>query len=122
PSSGMSERGRRATRTTVALRRPPVPVCGAIATFPTRAVLAEPAMTGTVPDMFRRGVAGRCVCLFGSTVFGVIRARGLEKRYGDRRVLRGVEFELTRGGLLLVTGPNGSGRTTLLRLSDGLAT
>jgi ABC-type multidrug transport system ATPase subunit len=52
----------------------------------------------------------------------VIRARGLEKRYGDRRVLRGVEFELARGGCLLVTGPNGSGKTTLLRLCAGLAT
>jgi len=52
----------------------------------------------------------------------VIRARGLEKRYGDRRILRGVEFDLTRGGLLVVTGPNGSGKTTLLRLCVGLAT
>jgi ABC-type multidrug transport system ATPase subunit len=51
----------------------------------------------------------------------VIRARGLEKRYGDRRVLRGVEFEIARGGFLLVTGPNGSGKTTLLRLCAGLA-
>lgn len=52
----------------------------------------------------------------------VIRARGLEKRYGDKRVLRGVGFELERGGFLVVTGPNGSGKTTLLRLCAGLAT
>jgi ABC-type multidrug transport system ATPase subunit len=52
----------------------------------------------------------------------VIRARGLEKRYGDRRVLRGVEFDVACGGLLLVTGPNGSGKTTLLRLCAGLGT
>lgn len=51
----------------------------------------------------------------------MIRARGLEKRYGDKRVLRGVEFELARDGFLLVTGPNGSGKTTLLRLCAGLA-
>jgi heme exporter protein A len=51
----------------------------------------------------------------------VIRARGLEKRYGDKRVLRGVEFELPHQGFLLVTGPNGSGKTTLLRLCAGLA-
>jgi ABC-type multidrug transport system ATPase subunit len=50
----------------------------------------------------------------------VIRARALEKRFGDRRVLRGVEFEVGRGGCLLVTGPNGSGKTTLLRLCAGL--
>jgi len=52
----------------------------------------------------------------------VIRARGLEKRFGERRVLRGVEFDVDPGGFLLVTGPNGSGKTTLLRLCAGLAT
>jgi heme exporter protein A len=51
----------------------------------------------------------------------VIRARGLEKRYGEKRVLRGVGFELARDGFLVVTGPNGSGKTTLLRLCAGLA-
>jgi len=51
----------------------------------------------------------------------VIRARGVEKRYGDKRVLRGVELDLPRDGFLLVTGPNGSGKTTLLRLFAGLA-
>jgi ABC-type multidrug transport system ATPase subunit len=51
----------------------------------------------------------------------VIRARGVEKRYGDKRVLRGVRFDLARDGFLVVTGPNGSGKTTLLRLCAGLA-
>src|SRR2546426_1643011 len=51
----------------------------------------------------------------------MIRARSLEKRYGDKRVLRGVEFELAADGFVLVTGPNGSGKTTLLRLCAGLA-
>jgi heme exporter protein A len=51
----------------------------------------------------------------------VIRARGLEKRYGRKRVLRGIDLEVGRDGLLLVTGPNGSGKTTLLRLCAGLA-
>jgi ABC-type multidrug transport system ATPase subunit len=51
----------------------------------------------------------------------VIRARGLERRYGDKRVLRGVGFDVARDGFLLVTGPNGSGKTTLLRLCAGLA-
>ena len=51
----------------------------------------------------------------------MIRARGVEKRYGDKRVLQGVGFELAADGFLLVTGPNGSGKTTLLRLCAGLA-
>ena len=50
----------------------------------------------------------------------MIRARGLEKRYGDKRILRGVELDVGRGDFVLVTGPNGSGKTTLLRLCAGL--
>jgi heme exporter protein A len=51
----------------------------------------------------------------------VIRARGVEKRYGEKRVLRGVGFDVAPHGFLVVTGPNGSGKTTLLRLCAGLA-
>jgi ABC-type multidrug transport system ATPase subunit len=51
----------------------------------------------------------------------VIRGRALEKRYGDKRVLRGLELDVGPDGFLLVTGPNGSGKTTLLRLCAGLA-
>jgi ABC-type multidrug transport system ATPase subunit len=51
----------------------------------------------------------------------VIRANGLGKRYGERRVFAGVDVALDRGGFLLVTGPNGSGKTTLLRVLAGLA-
>jgi len=51
----------------------------------------------------------------------VVRARGLEKRYGSHTVLRDVAFELAPGGTLVVTGPNGAGKTTLLRLLAGLA-
>jgi heme exporter protein A len=51
----------------------------------------------------------------------VIRGRGLEKRYGRKRVLAGVEVVVPVGGFATVTGPNGSGKTTLLRLLSGLA-
>ena len=51
----------------------------------------------------------------------MIVAKELEKRYGEKLVLRGLDFELERGGFLVVTGPNGSGKTTLLRLCAGLA-
>jgi heme exporter protein A len=51
----------------------------------------------------------------------VVRARELEKRYGRKRVLRDLSFDLPRRGFLLVAGPNGAGKTTLLRLLAGLA-
>jgi ABC-type multidrug transport system ATPase subunit len=50
----------------------------------------------------------------------MIRARGLGRQFGEKRVLAGVDLDVPRGGFLLVTGPNGSGKTTLLRLVAGL--
>jgi ABC-type multidrug transport system ATPase subunit len=50
----------------------------------------------------------------------VIRATGLGRDFGAKRVLRGLDFEVPRGGFLLVTGPNGSGKSTLLSLCAGL--
>jgi ABC-type multidrug transport system ATPase subunit len=51
----------------------------------------------------------------------VIAARGLAKRFGDKRVFSGLDVDLADGGFLLVTGPNGSGKTTLLRVLARLA-
>jgi heme exporter protein A len=51
----------------------------------------------------------------------MIRARRLEKRFGNKRVLQGLELDVPAGQFLLVTGPNGAGKTTLLRLLAGLA-
>jgi heme exporter protein A len=50
----------------------------------------------------------------------VIRARKLGKRFGDKRILRGVDLDIEDGAFAVVTGPNGSGKTTLLRLCAGL--
>src|SRR5262249_17793610 len=57
----------------------------------------------------------------GRLMSALVTPRGLGKRYGDKRVLDGLDFGLDRGGFMLVTGPNGSGKTTLLRLCAGLA-
>jgi len=51
----------------------------------------------------------------------MIAARNLGKRFGEKRVLAGIDIELPRGGFGVVTGRNGSGKTTLLRMCAGLA-
>ena len=50
----------------------------------------------------------------------MIRARGLGRAFGAKRVVHDLDLDVPRGGFLLVTGPNGSGKTTLLRLVAGL--
>jgi ABC-type multidrug transport system ATPase subunit len=38
-----------------------------------------------------------------------VEVRGLRKAYGDRQVLRGVDFEVRRGEVFCLLGPNGAG-------------
>jgi ATP-binding cassette subfamily F protein uup len=49
----------------------------------------------------------------------VLEAHGVSKRYGDRRVLDGVELLLQRGDRVGIVGPNGVGKTTFLRVLLG---
>ena len=45
-----------------------------------------------------------------------VRCGGLERRFGDRLALAGVDLEVGEGQVVLLTGPNGAGKTTLLRI------
>ena len=50
----------------------------------------------------------------------MIRARGLERRFGDKRVIAGLDLDVADRDFLVVVGPNGSGKSTLLGLLSGL--
>ena len=46
--------------------------------------------------------------------------RGLEKRYGRVRALRGVDLAVEEGELVGLLGPNGAGKSTLVKIACGL--
>ena len=50
-----------------------------------------------------------------------VRVRGLDLRYGRKEVLRNLSFSVKEGEFFLVIGPNGSGKTSLLKAIGNLA-
>ncbi len=49
-----------------------------------------------------------------------VTANGLVKRFGDRRVVDGVDIAVPKGAIYGVLGPNGAGKTTTLRMLLGI--
>jgi ATP-binding cassette subfamily F protein uup len=49
----------------------------------------------------------------------VIEARGLSKSFGDKPILRGFDLRVLRGDRVAFVGPNGVGKTTLLKILTG---
>jgi len=52
----------------------------------------------------------------------VIRASGLTKSWGERCILDALDFTVAPGARIVLTGPNGTGKTTLLKLVMGFET
>ncbi|ANE78800.1 glutamine ABC transporter ATP-binding protein [Mycobacterium adipatum] len=49
-----------------------------------------------------------------------VEAEGIEKAFGENKVLRGVSFKVATGTATAIIGPSGSGKTTLLRTLNAL--
>ena len=52
----------------------------------------------------------------------IIRVVNLHKRYGELEVLKGVSLEIARGEVVVIIGPSGTGKSTLLRCVNQLTT
>jgi ATP-binding cassette ChvD family protein len=50
----------------------------------------------------------------------VVRAKKLQKAYGDKLLFDNLNFDLPRAGIVGIIGPNGAGKTTLFRMINGL--
>jgi ATPase subunit of ABC transporter with duplicated ATPase domains len=51
----------------------------------------------------------------------VLKLSGIKKAYGDKQVLHGIDLLVRRGDRLAITGPNGIGKSTLLKIMMGEA-
>jgi polar amino acid transport system permease protein len=49
-----------------------------------------------------------------------VACRNVQKSYGSREVLRGIDLDVRRGEVVVIMGPSGSGKSTLLRLVNHL--
>ena len=49
----------------------------------------------------------------------LLRGEDLTFRYGDRAILNGVDFEVAKSDRIALVGPNGMGKSTLLKLISG---
>ena len=54
--------------------------------------------------------------IHSTTFTDSIHARGLTKSFGGTRVLTGIDLTVPTGSLLALLGPNGSGKTTVVRI------
>lgn len=52
----------------------------------------------------------------------IIRVEGLEKSFGDNKVLKGITTEIRKGEVVVILGPSGCGKSTFLRCMNMLET
>ncbi len=52
----------------------------------------------------------------------IIRAKGIEKSFGDLKVLRGIDFQVDRSEVVSIMGASGAGKSTLLQILGTLST
>ncbi|GAB6169767.1 amino acid ABC transporter ATP-binding protein [Clostridium carnis] len=50
----------------------------------------------------------------------MLKIKDLKKSFGKNEVLKGVDIEIANGEILVIVGPSGGGKTTLLRCVNGL--
>ena len=52
----------------------------------------------------------------------MLEIRGVEKRFGETQVLKGIDLDVEKGDVVAILGPSGSGKTTFLRCLNFLET
>jgi len=50
----------------------------------------------------------------------ILKVHNLQKTYGDKKVVKGISFEVKEGEIFGILGPNGAGKTTTLEMIEAL--
>lgn len=75
-------------------------------------VLDKPA---TIDDSMK--ISLKPVCESGNDVLSV---EGLSKSFGDEKLFSGISFEIKKGEHVAIIGDNGTGKTTILKIINGI--
>ncbi len=67
----------------------------------------------------RQGTAALALDAAPQSGARVVEARGISKAFGDKVLLKGLDLRVTRGDRVAFVGPNGVGKTTLLKILLG---
>jgi len=81
---------------------------------------AEPAEAAAVPRGAAPGPVPAAATAGAPLATPAVRLRGLDKRYGDRPVLRQLSLDIEPGSFVAIVGRSGCGKSTLLRIIAGL--
>ena len=84
--------------------------------------MAEPSLSAAserapLPDLVAQ-IAGGDAQAAGAEPF--VAGHNVQKSYGKREVLRGIDLDVRRGEVVVLMGPSGSGKSTFLRLVNHL--
>ncbi|HET6547221.1 MAG TPA: ATP-binding cassette domain-containing protein, partial [Solirubrobacter sp.] len=82
-------------------------------------LLAAVALRRYLPERLVRGGGGAPEPEPPATARGELAARGLHGALGGREILRGFDLDLRPGEIHALIGPNGSGKTTAVRILAG---
>ncbi|MGL5205949.1 MAG: amino acid ABC transporter ATP-binding protein [Acidaminococcaceae bacterium] len=52
----------------------------------------------------------------------ILEIKNLKKKFGDREILKGIDFSVNKGDVVCIIGPSGSGKSTLIRCINFLET
>jgi polar amino acid transport system ATP-binding protein len=88
--------------------------------FPAPLPFFFPTMTAALPSLPETETATSTAITNGEPPAPLVELCGVYKNFGARKVLQGIDLTIHSGETLMLIGPSGGGKSTLLRCLNGL--